>query len=289
MNPIRIIRLLLESKYKSIVMLLSLPLCLLFVTLLGLCNKQFSMYIINCSIELIALASVWLIFGALVIIWSKLKQSHPINYAMVLVLVLISIVASFPYVKDIAKGRYVYYKYGLFAMSHEDVVHMQAAINAFENREWELAKSHLDSCNKNCNHFFSYSRKKIYSELERVETSKNTFSSLIGKYELTPSMLKLYCTLAEDFGGSTLEDYLETREKVLNNINDIEKLFEAINSNELDLCVNLVSSYGLYWFEPEIQAKVLDSHDPILVLKNIVMKDDNGKQYKQNLKNVWGL
>lgn len=280
-------KLLLENK--CVVILLSLPLCVVCISLFGLCNERISMYIFNCHIELIALILLWILFWSLVLIWCKLKQCHPINYAIFVVLVTISVVVSFPFVKDIAKGRYVYYKYGLFTMSHKDVEHMTAAIDAFNNKKWELAKLHLDSCNKNCNKFFSYSRKKIYSKLERIETSKNSFSKLLENYDLTPSMLKLYESLANDFGGNLLEDYSYTRDSVLNIINNIEKLYEAISCNDLDLCLNLISTYGLYWFEPEMKVIVINSQDPIQTLQSVVMKNDNGKQYKQNLKNVWGL
>lgn len=278
-----------KNNKRFIILLLSLPTLLLFISLSSLFYEPLFVYVYNCHVELISLTIAWIFSGIFIFIFKRLKSTNPDNLIIAIALVIITMIVSYPHAKNIARGRYVFYKHGLYAIPRKDVEHLKSATIAFQKKNWDLSKSHLDSCSKNSKDFFSYSMKNIYTKLERIETSKRNFAIIVDKYELTPSIMKLYESLANDYEGKTLEDYTNVKKTVLKEIEEIEMLYKTINDNDNEQCNYLLSSHGHWWFEKEILEYILNSQDCIATLKEIVMKDDNGLQYKENLKHVWGL
>lgn len=279
----------LDNNKKNLIALLFLPALLSLVLLVSLFNKSLSTILLNFHVEIIAISVAWIILAGFIIIWKRLKGAHPINLVLIILIAGVTLVASYPHIKKIAIGRYVFYTHGLYKLSHNDVKHIESAINAFMCKEWTLAKSHLDSCSSYAYEFFSFSTSNLYSEIDKVETSTKNFSIILDRYELTPSMLELYSSLAHDFGGTLQENYSATCQTVLNNIDNIERLYDAINCDNAEECKSLISEYGKYWFEPELKEEILNSSDLLTALRIIVMKNDNGKQYKRNIRNVWGV
>lgn len=269
--------------------MISVPAVLLFISLLCLCIKPLSVFVYNCYPEIIVLALGWVVFWLFVILWKRIKDSHPINLAIMLVLVIITAVASFPYAKKYAKGRYLFYVQGLYAMSYEDVGHIESAIEAFEEKDWDSVKSHLESCSRKSRDFFSYSTSRLLSEIELIDISKQNFSIILEEYKITPLILSLYESLAHDFGGTFQDDFLNMRTMILAEIDKIDLLYDAIGRNDTDECLSLISSHGYYWFETEIIDLIINSDDCIRELQRIVVKDDDGLKFKENLIYVWGL
>ena len=278
-----------DNRKSKILLLLSLPGFLLILSLLLLCIKPLSIYVSNCYPELIALSLLW-VLGWTFIIWLKnLKDSHPMNIIIMIFIIIFTMVVSYPYAKGYSVARYVFYKRGLYAMSYNDVQNLEAAFLSFKNKDWESVKSHLENCSPHSRKFFSYSWSKMHDEIKLIETTKQNFSLLMDTYQITPLLLDLYQSLASDYGGSFNDDFVNMKKHVLTEINNIDYLYEAIYDDNADKCLELISTHGYYWFEQEIIDMIVNSEDCISFLKQIVMKDDNGFNFKKNLIYVWGL
>lgn len=289
MNPIKKFMHKLDNLRLKLILLTSIPTILFILSLIFLCTTRLSVYIYNCYIEILAIAIGWMILWGLIFILRKLKDSHPINLALVLTLVIITITLSYPSVRKVVIGRYVFYTRGMYTLSHNDVRHIKSAIEAYRNQEWKLVKSHIDSCSNSSREFFSYSTSKLYNEVEKQETAINNFSNILNNYKLTPQILELYESLAYDYGGRFQDDFVQKKEAVRLEIENIDMLFEAIESNNEDKCRELIVTHGFYWFEPAIQEEILTSCNCIQTLKEIVLKEDSGKTYKTLLTYAWRL
>ena len=279
----------LESRQGRVLITCLPPVLLLCVSLLFLCIKPLSVYMHNCFFEVLALSVGWILFWILFIVWQKLSDSHPMNRALILVIVSITILLSFPHAKIIAKGRYVFYKYGMHLVPRSDIRHIKLAIKCLENKRWEIAKLHIDSCSKESHKFFSFSIGRILQQIKTVDTSKENFKKILTVYEMTPSILAIYKSMANDFGGAFAEDYLYAKKCVKEKIDSIEELYNAVSSNDNSLCKTLVQQNGNYWFEPMLVEKILASEDCVPILKQLVIKDDCGKKYKKSLEYAWKL
>lgn len=289
MTRINISGLFSEGKRGRIMAILSVPVILAGLSLLALCIRPLSSYVMKCYPEIIGIAVAWMVLWAFILIGRKLRDAHPMNLAVMLFAIIITMAASFPFAKKYALGRYMFYSRGLYAMSYDDVRHIESAIAAFEEKEWDSVKSHLDSCSRKSREFFSYSTSKLLSEVELMEISKRNFTIILNKYQMTPLILSLYESLANDFGGTFQEDFASMRDMILTEINNIDKLYEAIDRHDPDECMKLLSAHGYYWFEKEIIDTLLNSDNCIQTLEKIVMKDDKGVKYKENLAYVWGV
>lgn len=282
-------RLSLDNRKEKTLLLVSLPGFLLILSLLFLCIKPLSIYVFNCYPELIALSLLWTLGWAFIIWFRKLRGSHPMNMIIMIFILIFTMVFSYSYAKKYSVARYMFYKRGLYAMSRNDVQNIEAALLCFENKDWESVKSHLANCSPKSREFFSYSWSKILDEIKLIETTKQNFSTLMDTYQITPLLLDLYQSLAIDYGGTFEEDFAEMKNHVLTEIDKIDNLYQAIDSHNADECLRLISAHGYYWFEHEIIDTIVKSEDCVKLLKQIVMKDDNGYDFKKNLIYVWGV
>lgn len=278
-----------ENRKLRYLIVISVPALLLCFSLLCLISESMYLYLSKCYPEIVAIALMWTLIWGFVFLWRKLLGENPITKLIVVSLIIVTMIASYPYARRVAAGRYVFYKNGLYGVTQKDVEHIYAALNAFQLRDWAYAKSHIDSCSSKSRKFFSYSTGKLLNDIAKVEVSKGQFSTILENYELNPSIFALYGSLAADFGGSFKEGYINVKQTITDEINSIEGLYLAVKMNDDELCKKLISLHGFYWFEPEIQEMLLTSDDCIKLLKKMVIKDDDGQHFKHNLKYVWGL
>lgn len=279
----------LENRNDRVVILCSVPVVVVLALLLCLCIRPLSVYVYNCYFELLALAVGWFFLWVLVFIWKRLSDAHPINRVIILFVIVATMLVSYPYAKQITKGRYVFYKYGLYDIPREDVDRIKSAVVAFEYKNWDVVKKHLDSCSLSSQEFFSYSIATMRDRVGLVNTSKENFAKIIENREMNPSVLALYASMAEDFGGEFKEEFLKTKMSIKREIDNIESLYKAIRNKDLVLCKELVCRHGHFWFEHEVQEMILNDENSITTLEQIVMKDDDGQQFKKSLEYAWGL
>lgn len=268
---------------------LSVPVFSLIVVLLCLCVKPLSIYVFNCYFEVLAVTVAWVALWGFIFMMRRLRNAHPLNSAIALALVVATLSISFPYAMNVAKGRYLFYKRGLYALSHKDVNCIKSAITAFQEKDWELVKSCLYGCSDAAFDFFSYSTGKIFKELRRLEMSQSKLDYILDNCQVTPSIYELYKSFAVDYDGDYREGVKMMTSVLLGEINKIDELYKAISQKDVECCLELISSHGYYWFEPAIMEMLQDSDDCISILEKIVIKDDGGEQYKMNLKYAWGL
>ena len=278
-----------EIMRRRIMILCFVPVVLILVGLLFICIEPLSVYVYNCYFEGLVLAVFWILFWSLIFVWKKLSDSHPINRGILLIVLAVTMLITFPYAMNIAKGRYFFYKYGLYRVSHSDIEQLMSAFEAFENKDWESVQQHLNSCSTSSLEFFSYSTGCLRDKLDMIEKSKSNFKIIIDNYEMNPSVLALYASMAEDFGGTFKEEFLKAKQDVKSKIDSIDTLYDAIHIKDSDLCKELIGRYGNFWFEKQTQKMILDSDNCIPTLEQIVIKDDNGQQYKTMLEYAWGL
>ena len=278
-----------ENRKLRFLILSLVPVALLCASLLCLMIRPISLYVRNCSFEILLVAISWILIWGVIFIWKRLGGSRPINRFLVLLFIGITVLTSYPNAKKIAKGRYVFYTQGLYALSHHDVQHIYSAIASLDRLDWESAKMHIDSCSQSAREFFSYSTGKIMDNVGKVDMSIENFEKLLNQYELTPSMLALYESLAIDFGGDVYDGYKRQCEKILEEVNNIDELYEAIAAKDVERCHELIHLHGRYWFEPEVQDMILNSEDCIRTIQQVVMKEDRGEQYKRTLEYAWGI
>lgn len=278
-----------KNRKLRFLIVISLPVIMLCLSLLCFMSELMFLYLSKCYPEVIAIAIGWLMLWGFVFLWRKLSGENPVKKVMVLALILVTMIASYPYARRVASARYIFYKNGLYGVTKQDVEHIYAALYAFESGDYEYAKSHIDSCGSQSRKFFSYSIGKLLRDIAKVEVSKEQFSKILENYELNPSIFALYGSMATDFGGSFKEEYLIVKRTIADEINSIDGLYLAVMINDDGLCKELISKHGYYWFEPEIQEMLLASDDCVSLLKKMVIKYDDGQQFKLNLKNVWGF
>lgn len=288
MNLIHKMQNILRGKAKVLITL-SVPVLLLIVSLCALLSERFSVYVRNCYFEIISVACIWVFLCAFIILLRRMKQSSVINMVIPLILIAITLACAYPYAMKVARGRYVFYKSGLYAVPSEDIRYIESAISAYEEKDWSLVKSSLDKCSDAGRVFFSYSTGRLYAAVENVELSLSNFKTIVDSYEVTPAIIGLYNSLVDDFGEEVLSEYAYLKENVQNEVDSIELLYDAVEESDAEECLRLISQHGRYWFEPEMLEYICNAPDCVKTLKDVVIKDDNGLTFKENLKYVWGL